>query len=101
MARVVSASQGVQTFAQVILNSEGQSSFRLPMRYPVEVVGEQAFVFSKVEMSKSANDFKFALVHKFSRMHSSINNMRSNVVKSWGLLEALTVSFMDDLHVLV
>lgn len=84
LAGAITMDQGKKSFAQVVSNSVVQSTFRLSMRYPVEVDGEQGFVFSEVEMSKAVDDFKFALVLKFSRIRPCIDEVRYNVTKSLG-----------------
>lgn len=38
---------------------------------------------------------------KFMRVRPSIDEIRLNVVKKWGLVEILTISFMDVYHVLI
>ncbi|KAG2686060.1 hypothetical protein I3760_10G158400 [Carya illinoinensis] len=71
------------------------------MRYPVDINGEQSFVFSEFEFLKEANDFCFALVLKFSWSRPSIDVIRLVVIKTWGLMDILTISFMNDRHILV
>lgn len=66
----------------------------------MEVDDELDFVFTEAEMSKAVEEFRFMLVLKFLRTRPSIDAVRLAIVKAWGLLAILTVSFMDDYHVL-
>ncbi|XP_040996161.1 uncharacterized protein LOC121242352 [Juglans microcarpa x Juglans regia] len=59
------------------------------------------FIISEAEMSKAVEDLRFALVLKFLRQRPSIDRVRLAIVKTRGLLEIPTVSFMDNYHVLV
>lgn len=52
-------------------------------------------------MMKAVEEYKFAIVMKFMRVWPSIDVIRLNVVKKWGLVEIQTISFMDDYHVLI
>lgn len=92
---------GKKLYAHVMANSSKLSTFRLPMLYSIDIDGEPGFVFTKVEMAKAADDFKFALVLKFMRTRPSIDVIRNAVKKTWGLMEVLVISFMDDHHVLL
>lgn len=76
-------------------------SFKLPMRYPVDIDGEPRFLFMDLEMSKVVEEFCFALVVKFVRLRPTIDDVSLAIIRSWGLLEIPTVSVMDDFHLLV
>ncbi|KAG2682454.1 hypothetical protein I3760_11G192500 [Carya illinoinensis] len=97
LARATMVDQVLKSFVQAVSNLAIQS-FRLPMRYTLEVDGEQGFIFLEVEMTKATEDFKFAFLLKFSCMRPSIDDVRSHIAKSWGLKEVPVVIFMDDLH---
>ncbi|XP_035541717.1 uncharacterized protein LOC118344704 [Juglans regia] len=88
------------TYAQAMVKQDS-SSFKMPMRYPVDINGESGFIFTNLEMSKAADDFRFALVLKFVRIHPPIEKIRRHIIKSWGLLESPTISFMDAYYVLL
>ncbi|KAF5442885.1 hypothetical protein F2P56_035497 [Juglans regia] len=92
---------GALSYVQIVSKVATPSAFKVPMRYPVDVDGEPGFVFTEPEMSKAADDFRFAIVLKFVWMRPTIDDIRLVIIKSWGLLEILTVSMMDDYHVLV
>lgn len=100
-ARLGFGDAGKKSYAQVMTNTVEQSPFHLPMRYPIEVDGEPCFVLTELKMTKVADDFKFALVLKFTHTRPSIDEIRNVVIKSWGLLEVPIISFMDDHHVLL
>lgn len=73
----------------------------MPMRYPVDVDGQPGFIFSEAEMTKAAEDFRYALVLKFLRSRPSIDVIWLAVVKTWVLLEIPTISLMDAHHVFI
>lgn len=87
------------SYAQAICMPSTSSNFKLSMCYLVEVDGQQGFMFSEVEMTRAAEDFRHALVLKFLRVRPSIDNIHLMVVKMWGLQEIPTFSFMDAHHV--
>ncbi|KAI9184748.1 hypothetical protein LWI28_000754 [Acer negundo] len=91
----------VQSYAHVVAKPMDNPSFKIPMRFSVDINGELGFIFSKPEMAKAAEDYKFAIVMKFMHARPLIDNIRLNIVKTWGLLEIPTISFMDDYHVLI
>ncbi|KAL5988270.1 hypothetical protein ACLOJK_036033 [Asimina triloba] len=89
----------VLSYAHAVAKPADNPAFVMPMRFSVDINGELGFIFSEPEMAKAAEDYKFAIVLKFMRARPSIDNIRLNVVKMWGLLEVPTISFMDDYHV--
>ncbi|KAK1578171.1 hypothetical protein Q3G72_028139 [Acer saccharum] len=91
----------VQSYAHAVAKPVDNPSFKIPMRFPVDINGELGFIFSEPEMAKAAEDYKFAIVMKFMHARPSIDNIRFSVVKTWGLMETPTISFMDDYHVLI
>ncbi|KAL6012411.1 hypothetical protein ACLOJK_002898 [Asimina triloba] len=91
----------VLSYAHAVAKPADNPSFVMPMRFSVDINGELGFIFSEPEMAKAAEDYKFVIVLKFMRARPSIDNIRLNVVKKWGLLEVPTISFMDDYHVLI
>lgn len=90
-----------KSYAQAVNKKVENSSFKISMRFPVDINGEMGFIFSESEMVKAAEEFRYALVMKFMRFRPSIDKIRLNVVKTWGLQEISTISFMDDYHVLI
>ncbi|TXG69366.1 hypothetical protein EZV62_004301 [Acer yangbiense] len=97
----VQVGAGVKSYAQAIDKNVETHAYKFPMRYPVDINGELGFIFSEMEMVKAEEDFRFALVMKFMRFRPSIDRIRLSVVKTWGLTEIPTISFMDDYHVLI
>ncbi|KAL5998186.1 hypothetical protein ACLOJK_009124 [Asimina triloba] len=55
----------VLSYAQAVAKSADNPSFVMPMRFPVDINGELGFIFSEPEMTKAAEDYKFAIVLKF------------------------------------
>ena len=51
------------------------TSFKIPMRFLIEINGELRFIFSENEMVKAAKDFRFALMMKFLKVHLSIEKI--------------------------
>ncbi|XP_031287891.1 uncharacterized protein LOC116146622 [Pistacia vera] len=96
-----SYAQAVSKHTDKVSKHADNTSFKLPMRFPVDIDGELGFVFSESEMVKVAEDLKFALVMKFMRLRHSIDKLRLHVVKNWGLIEIPQISFMDDYHILI
>ncbi|KAK3219917.1 hypothetical protein Dsin_013887 [Dipteronia sinensis] len=97
----IQAGLGVNSYAQAVNEKVDTPAFKIPMRFPVDINGELGFIFSETEMVKAEEDFRFALVMKFMRYRPSIDKIRLSVVKTWGLTEIPTISFMDDYHVLI
>lgn len=93
---------GQLSYVQIVFKAASVSTFKLPMQYPKDIDGEPRFVFTDPEMSKVAEEFHFAFVLKFVHLHPTIDDVCLAIIRSWGLLEILTVmSVMDDFHVLV
>ncbi|KAG6671289.1 hypothetical protein I3843_Q001900 [Carya illinoinensis] len=90
-----------RSYVKALVRSVVSSAFKMPTRYPVEVDDDLGFIFTEVEMNKVAEGFPFALVLKFICTRPLIDAVRLAIVKTWGLLEIPTVSFMEDYHVLV
>lgn len=84
-----------------MLKPYAASTFKLPMHFPVDVDGQSGFVFTEAEMARADEDFCFTLVLKFLQSRPSIDVIRLAVVKTWGLLEIPTISFMDAHHVFI
>ncbi|KAL5995846.1 hypothetical protein ACLOJK_025917 [Asimina triloba] len=91
----------VRSYASAVSKLVDIPSFNISLRFPVDINDELGFVFMETEMTKAAEEYKFAIVTKFFRVRPSIDVIRLNVVKKWGLVEILTISFMDDYHVLL
>ncbi|KAJ0088691.1 hypothetical protein Patl1_32423 [Pistacia atlantica] len=96
-----SYAQAVSQLTDKVSKHAENSSFKLPMCFPVDIDGELGFVFLDSEMVKAAEDLKFALVMKFMRVRPSIDKLHLHVVKNWGLIEIPQISFMDDYHILI
>ncbi|KAL5984836.1 hypothetical protein ACLOJK_038672, partial [Asimina triloba] len=54
-----------RSYASVVSNSANNPSFKIPLRFPMDIHGELGFIFSKTEMTKAAEEYKFAIVMKF------------------------------------
>lgn len=65
-----------KTFAQALCHQLPQSKYKLPLRKPKIINGELYFVFSDLEMDRTAEDLKHALVLKFLSHRLSINILR-------------------------
>ncbi|XP_042959294.1 uncharacterized protein LOC122294521 [Carya illinoinensis] len=97
----LAGSDVLKSYAQVVNKKTEHPTFKIPMRFPVDIDGEMGFVFSELEMTKAADEFRYALVMKFMKSRPSIDKIRLTVVKTWGLTEVPTISFMDEFHVLI
>ncbi|CAI9784432.1 unnamed protein product [Fraxinus pennsylvanica] len=73
----------------------------IPMKNPTLINGQMGFVFIDQETKKLADDLRFTLVIKFLTTRPNIDELRREVVKTWGLKEVPTISFMDEFHVLI
>ncbi|KAL6005451.1 hypothetical protein ACLOJK_006018 [Asimina triloba] len=91
----------LKSYAQVVNNKSEHPTFKILMHFPVDIDGEMSFVFSELEMIKAADEFRYALVMKFMKTRHSIDKIRLTVVKTWGLIDVPTISFMDEFHVLI
>lgn len=91
----------VKTYAATVAHQANSSTFKIPMRYPVEVNGKLGFIFLEAEMTKAADEQKYAIVMKFMQARPPIDNIILHIVKKWGLTEIPTINFMDDFHVLI
>jgi hypothetical protein len=92
---------GTLTYVQMVSKGASPSSFKVLMRYLVDVDGEPGFVFMEPEMKKAVEEFRFPLVMKFVHIRPMVDDIHLAIIKSWGLLEIPTVSVMNDHHVLV
>lgn len=63
--------------------------------------GELGINFLEAKMEKVAKDLNFALVMKFSIWRSPIDDIRQQIIKTWGFLEVSTIRFMDNHHILL
>ncbi|KAL6009563.1 hypothetical protein ACLOJK_022793 [Asimina triloba] len=54
-------------------------SFKIPLRFPMDIHDELGFVFLETEMTKAAEEYKFAIVMKFLRVRPFIDVIRLNV----------------------
>lgn len=91
----------MQSYAQAMNKRVDAHVFKLPMRFSVDINGEQGFIFSKTKMTKVEEEFHFALVMKFRCYRPSIDKIRVSIVKTWELTKIPTISVMDDYHVLI
>lgn len=91
----------VKTYVATIAHQANSSTFKIPMIYSVEVNGELGFIFLEPEITKAADEQKYAIVMKFLQARPPIDNIRLHIVKKWDLTEIPTISFMDDFHVLI
>ncbi|KAF5472054.1 hypothetical protein F2P56_008801 [Juglans regia] len=66
----------------------------LPSRCPKTMEGEVYFLFSKEEILKSAEPFRFSLVLKFLRQRPSLDAIRLFIKNRWGLSGVAVVSSM-------
>ncbi|KAF5459457.1 hypothetical protein F2P56_023400, partial [Juglans regia] len=66
----------------------------LPSRGPKTMEGEVYFLFSKEEILKSAEPFKFSLVLKFLKQRPSLDTIRLFIKNRWGLSGVAVVSSM-------
>lgn len=57
----------------------------LPIRDPKFNDGEMFFMFSKAEISKSAEPFRFSVVIKFLRKRPSLDYIRGFIKSCWNL----------------
>ncbi|KAL5998753.1 hypothetical protein ACLOJK_009700 [Asimina triloba] len=48
----------LKSYAQVMKNTTEHPMFKIPMRFPVDIDGEMGFVFSELEMTKAADEFR-------------------------------------------
>lgn len=55
----------VKSYASAISKLAESSSFKILLRFPVDINGELGFIFSKAEMLKAAKEYKYAIVMKF------------------------------------
>ncbi|KAK2648879.1 hypothetical protein Ddye_016368 [Dipteronia dyeriana] len=90
-----------RTYASTVSKLTDNSSFKIPLRFPVDINGKLGFIFSETEMTKAAEEYKYAIVMKFLGVRPSIDVIRLNVAKTWSSVEILMISFMDDYHVLI
>ncbi|KAL6012788.1 hypothetical protein ACLOJK_003277 [Asimina triloba] len=67
----------LKSYAQVVKNTTEHPMFKIPMRFPVDIDGEMSFVFSELEMTKAADEFRYAVGEKRK------NEGRVNVNKIW------------------
>ncbi|KAG2679826.1 hypothetical protein I3760_11G069500 [Carya illinoinensis] len=67
---------------------------QLPPRVHKTMDGEVYFLFSKEEMLKSAEPFRFSLVLKFLRQRPSLDAIRIFIKNRWGLSGMAVVSIM-------
>lgn len=88
----------VKSYASTIAKLVEPSSFKMPMQFSVDINGELSFIFTEPEMAKVV---KISIIMKFTRARPSIDNIKLNVVKKWGLLEISMINFMDDYHVFI
>ncbi|KAL5999682.1 hypothetical protein ACLOJK_037967, partial [Asimina triloba] len=49
----------LKSYAQVVNNKTEHPTFKIPMRFLVDIDGEMGFVFSELEMTKAADEFRF------------------------------------------
>ncbi|KAL5982265.1 hypothetical protein ACLOJK_016336 [Asimina triloba] len=49
----------LKSYAQVVKNTTEHPMFKIPMRFSVDIDGEMGFVFSELEMTKAADEFRF------------------------------------------
>ncbi|KAL5975299.1 hypothetical protein ACLOJK_031978 [Asimina triloba] len=70
----------LKSYVQVVNNNTEHPSFKIPMRFLVDIDGEMGFVFFELEMTKAADDFKYALVMKFMKTRPSIDKIRLTVI---------------------
>lgn len=70
------------------------------MRFPIDINGEIGFIFTEPEMVKAVEEFRYVPAMKFMHACLSIDNIQFVVIKTWGLIEIRTISFMDKYHVL-
>lgn len=62
-----------KSYMQALAHKNTQSGFKMPIRYPVEVDGELGFSFTKAEMNKAAEEYRFAMVLKFLHERPTID----------------------------
>ncbi|KAL6003473.1 hypothetical protein ACLOJK_023703 [Asimina triloba] len=48
----------LKSYAQVVNNKPEHPTFKIPMRFLVDINGEMGFVFSELEMTKAADEFR-------------------------------------------
>ncbi|KAL5992197.1 hypothetical protein ACLOJK_013112 [Asimina triloba] len=48
----------LKSYAQIVKNTTEHPTFKIPMRFPVDIDGEMGFVFSELEMTKAADEFR-------------------------------------------
>ncbi|KAL5982678.1 hypothetical protein ACLOJK_016754 [Asimina triloba] len=48
----------LKSYARIVKNTTEHPTFKIPMRFPVDIDGEMGFVFSELEMTKAADEFR-------------------------------------------
>lgn len=91
----------VKSYASTVAKLVESSSLKMPMQFLVDINGELGFIFTGLEIVKVVDEYKFSIVMKFTCARSSIDNIKLNVVKKWGLLKIPMINFMDDYHVFI
>lgn len=75
----------VKSYAVAVAKPTELTSFKIPMRFPMDVNGELGFIFYESEMVKTVDEYKFAIVMKFMHARPFIENIRLHIVKKWDL----------------
>ncbi|KAL5983039.1 hypothetical protein ACLOJK_017119 [Asimina triloba] len=52
----------LKSYVQVVNNKSEHPTFKIPMRFLVDINGEMGFVFSELEMTKAVDEFRYALI---------------------------------------
>lgn len=78
----------MKSYAVTVVKPTYSTTFKIPMRYPMDVNGELGFIVSEVEMAKATKDHKYAIVMKFMQTRPTVDNIQLHVVKNWGFLES-------------
>ncbi|KAL5976488.1 hypothetical protein ACLOJK_020821 [Asimina triloba] len=55
----------VRSYASAASKPSDTPSFKIPLRFPVDINNEFDFVFTETEMTKAAEDYKFVIVMEF------------------------------------
>ncbi|XP_041004157.1 uncharacterized protein LOC121249521 [Juglans microcarpa x Juglans regia] len=71
------------------------AEFEVPFRAPKIIEGELCFLFSKDEIKKSAEPFRFSSVLKFLKRRPSLDAIRAFIHSRWGLVGIPVVSTMS------
>lgn len=74
----------VKSYASKVAKPMESTSFKMPIRFSVDINCELGSIFIDFEKAKAAYEYKFAIVMKFVRARPSNDNIRLHIVKKMG-----------------